>query len=200
MLISLFIFLAFCVLQHFWCSQSFFDFKNCASYILEASHGRIIFKPQCSKQTNHRSPEVWNASISSQNNPQSCHPYELMSPWGFTFRQNISEMEVDIYAKILFRQDSFQIRALMTTDTSETSSVDKKFPELLKVSRGFRPILRPWPFLQTILIFSFRILASQYIWLWTEKYHKEGVNVSFWQFYSGFCAPSAFIYPQGWKS
>ena len=103
--------------------------------------------------------EVWNASISSQNNPQSCHLYELMSPWGFTFRQNISEMEVDIYVKILFRQDSFQIRALMTTDTSETSSVDKKFPELLKVSRGFRPILRPWPFLQTILMFNFRILA-----------------------------------------
>ena len=136
---------------------------------------------------------MWNASISSQNNPQSCHPYELMSPWGFTFWQNISEMKVDIYAKFLFRQDSFQIRALMTTDTSETSSVDKKFPELLKVSRGFRPILRPWPFLQTILMFDFRILASQYIWLWTEKYHKEGVNVSFWQFYSGFCAPSAFI-------
>ena len=63
-------------------------------------------------------------------------------------------MEVNIYVKILFRQDSFQIRALMTTDTSETSSVDKKFPELLKVSRGFRPILRPWPFLQTILMFS----------------------------------------------
>ena len=103
--------------------------------------------------------EVWNASISSQNNPQSCHLYELMSPWGFTFRQNISEMEVDIYVKILFRQHSFQIRALMTTDTSETSSVDKKFPELLKVSRGFRPILRPWPFLQTILMFNLRILA-----------------------------------------
>ena len=195
MLISLFIFLAFCVRQHFWCSQSFLDFKNCASDIYK----RQVTAGSSSRPNVLNRPiiEVWNASISSQNNPQSCHLYELMSPWGFTFRQNISEMEVGRH----LCQNSFSSRLISNSRSNDHRHVRDKFCGQ-KVPRTLESFKRFSTNLETLTLFTnhidvFRILAPQYIWLWTEKYHKEGVNVSFWQFYSGFCAPSAFIYPQG---
>ena len=93
--------------------------------------------------------EVWNASISSQNNPQSCHLYELMSPWGFTFRQNISEMEVGRH----LCENSFSSRLISNSRSNDHRHVRDKFCGQ-KVPRTLESFKRFSTNLETLTLFT----------------------------------------------
>ena len=75
----------------------------------------------------------------------------------------------------------------MDTDTSETSSEDKKFSRTLEsFNKVVDPSLDIDPFLEVgidILKWFYHTCVSKSFKIWAEKYHKQGVYVSFWQFY-----------------